>query len=73
MSLSRKIVNIYKNEDLETDNSQFTKEIENSAYSSSLNYDENTWDILNQTNANIGFTVSNKKEEFETSVSLTHE
>ena len=55
----------YKNEDLETDNSQFTKEIENSAYSSSLNYDENTWDILNQTNANIGFTVSNKKEELD--------
>jgi hypothetical protein len=42
---------------------QFSKEIESSAYTSSLHHDENTWDILNQTIAGAGFKVSNKREE----------
>ena len=42
------------------------KEQEKSAYSSSLNYDENTWDILNQEVALNGFKISNKREEIDT-------
>jgi len=38
------------------------KDMETSAYSSSLNHDENTWDILNQSSI-AGFKVSNKREE----------
>jgi hypothetical protein len=34
-----------------------------SAYSSSLNYDENTWDILNQSLVNKDFRQTNKREE----------
>jgi hypothetical protein len=41
------------------------KQTEN-AYTSSLNYDENTWDILNQSIANDGFKISNKREELGT-------
>jgi hypothetical protein len=39
------------------------KDLENSAYSSSLHYDENTWGILNETVAVNGFKVSNKRED----------
>jgi len=42
---------------------KFNKELEVSAYSSSLNYDENTWDILNQSIANNDFKMSNKRED----------
>jgi len=42
---------------------QVSKEIEHSAYSSSLNYDENTWDILNQSIYNQGFKQINKRED----------
>lgn len=42
---------------------EFSKETEQSAYTSSLNYDENTWDILNQSIYNQGFRQSNKREE----------
>ena len=38
------------------------------AYSSSLNYDENTWDILNQSSSNEGFKSSNKREELDTKI-----
>jgi hypothetical protein len=38
------------------------------AYSSSLNYDENTWDILNQNSSNGGFKSSNKREELDTKI-----
>ena len=39
----------------------FTRKIEESAYSTSLNHDENTWDILNQ-----GFLKqSNKREDLD--------
>jgi hypothetical protein len=42
---------------------QFSKEMESSAYTSSLHHDENTWDILNQSISGSGFKVSNKREE----------
>lgn len=42
---------------------QISKEVESSAYSSALNHDENTWDILNQSLSGAGFKVSNKREE----------
>ena len=42
----------------------FSKEIEQSAYSTSLNHDENTWDILNQQSIHAqGFRQTNKREE----------
>jgi hypothetical protein len=41
----------------------FSQENEQSAYTSSLNYDENTWDILNQSIYSQGFRQSNKREE----------
>ena len=49
-----------------------TAEIESSAYSSSLNYDENTWDILNQEIANGGFKSSNKREDLDVKIADRH-
>jgi hypothetical protein len=49
-------------------NEEFSKSVETSAYTSALHYDENTWDILNQSIATSGsgsgsgFRVSNKRE-----------
>ena len=48
---------------IEIENEQFKKEMDTSAYSSSLHHDENTWDILNQSLSGSGFKVSNKREE----------
>jgi hypothetical protein len=48
---------------IEMENNDFSKNIENSAYSSSLNHDENTWEILNQSLHDSGFKISNKREE----------
>ncbi len=48
---------------LEIENTQYSKEVETSAYTTSLHHDENTWDILNQSLAGSGFKVSNKREE----------
>jgi hypothetical protein len=48
---------------IEIENNKYSKETESSAYTSSLNYDENTWDILNQSLSGSGFKVSNKREE----------
>jgi|694.fasta_scaffold79963_4 hypothetical protein len=48
---------------IEMEQEQFSKEMESSAYTSSLNHDENTWDILNQSLSGAGFKVSNKREE----------
>jgi hypothetical protein len=48
---------------IQLENEQFSKNMETTAYSSSLNHDENTWDILNKTSAESGFTISNKREE----------
>lgn len=56
---------IFKEQE-EKDNEKFNKEIEKSAYSSALNHDENTWDILNQTLSGNGFKISNKREEIDT-------
>jgi hypothetical protein len=56
---------IFKEQE-EKDTEKFNKEIEKSAYSSALNHDENTWDILNQTLSGNGFKISNKREEIDT-------
>ena len=56
---------IFKQQE-EKDNDKFNKEIEQSAYATSLHHDENTWDILNQTLSGHGFKVSNKREEIDT-------
>ena len=45
----------------------FSKEIEKSAYSTSLNHDENTWDILNQGLYN-GFTQSSKRDALDNKI-----
>ena len=46
---------VFKNEN---NKDTFSKDIELSAYTSSLHHDENTWDILNQEN-------SNKREDLD--------
>ena len=48
---------------VEIENESYKKEVESSAYSSSLLHDENTWELLNQSLAQNGFRVSNKREE----------
>jgi hypothetical protein len=47
----------------------FVKEVEKDAYLSSLNHDENSWDILNNFSTNAGFKISNKREELDTKIS----
>jgi len=67
---SNKIINkTINNENLSIDFEKINKEQENTAYSSSLHYDENTWDILNQTVAQNGFQISNKREEIDSKMS----
>lgn len=44
----------------------FSETQEQSAYTSALNHDENTWDILNQSIYNNGFRQSNKREDLDT-------
>jgi hypothetical protein len=53
----------------EKDDQMFSKDIEKSAYSSSLNHDENTWEILNQEVSTNGFQNSNKREDLDTKIS----
>ena len=48
---------------IQMENEEFSKKMETTAYSTSLNHDENTWDILNQSLSGSGFKVSNKREE----------
>lgn len=48
---------------IQMEQEQFSKNIETTAYDSSLNHDENTWEILNQSLSGTGFKVSNKREE----------
>lgn len=55
--------NINNSHNMNNDNT-YLEEIEKSAYSSSLNYDENTWDILNQTIYD-GFKRENKREDLD--------
>ena len=45
----------------------FSKNIEQTAYSTSLNHDENTWDILNQGLYN-GFSQSSKRESLDNKI-----
>ena len=54
----------------ELENKQFSKDMDSAAYTSALNHDENTWDILNLTQAGAGaaFKVSNKREELDTKI-----
>jgi len=48
---------------IQMENEEFSKNMDTSAYSSSLHHDEHTWDILNQSLSGAGFKVSNKREE----------
>jgi hypothetical protein len=48
---------------IQIEHEEFSKKMETTAYSSSLNHDENTWEILNQSLSGSGFKVSNKREE----------
>lgn len=60
---SRRIVKTNENINNKMD-SEYLKQIEESAYSSSLNHDENTWDILNQSIYD-GFKRESKREELD--------
>lgn len=57
----------------EMENKDFSKNIENAAYNTSLNHDENTWDLLNPNfNENINtneFKEVNKREELDSKIS----
>jgi hypothetical protein len=61
--------NNYTNSDINHDinDAKFNKEIEKSAYTTALNHDENTWDILNniqsQNHALSDFRQVNKRED----------
>ena len=54
--------------DIAEQNEAFSNEIEKSAYSSSLNHDENTWDLLNQS-IYSDFKSSNKREDLDDKIS----
>jgi hypothetical protein len=62
---------ITKTEDTtnQIDLDQLNKDHQLGAYTSSLNYDENTWDILNQSVSQNGFQNSNTREELDTKIS----
>ena len=61
----KKSKRISKNDITEEEKDElFSRKIEESAYSTSLNHDENTWDILNQGLYN-GFTQTNKREALD--------
>ena len=53
----------------ENQNTVSEKEVENSAYSISLNHDENTCDILNQVLYNNDFRQSSKREDLDSKIS----
>ena len=48
---------------IQMENEEFSKNMDTTAYSSSLHHDEHTWDILNQSLSGSGFKASNKREE----------
>lgn len=51
-------------EQIKLENEEYSKNIENKAYTSSLHHDENTWEILNQSiTGGQEFKLSNKREE----------
>jgi len=47
----------------ELENKQFSKEMDESAYTSSLNHDENSWEILNNNLFDKDFVQVNKRED----------
>jgi len=53
----------------DSQNTVSEKEVEHSAYSISLNHDENTWDILNQGLYNNDFRQSSKREDLDSKIS----
>lgn len=59
---------IYKNEISEI-NEQFNKEIESTAFEASLNHDENTWEILNNSLFDKNFVQVNKREDTDKKLS----
>lgn len=65
-----KTTRVFKKKEPEQEDRQvFSKDLENLAYSSSLNYDENTWSILNDSVAANGFKLSNKREDLDLKMS----
>ena len=57
------------NQEVYNDIEKNTKNAENSAYSISLNHDENTWDILNQGLYSNDFRQSSKREDLDNKIS----
>jgi len=57
------------NQEVYNDIEKSTKNAENSAYSISLNHDENTWDILNQGLYSNDFRQSSKREDLDNKIS----
>ena len=57
------------NQEVYNDIEKTTKNAENSAYSISLNHDENTWDILNQGLYSNDFRQSSKREDLDNKIS----
>ena len=53
----------------EIENAEFSNTMNDTAYSSSLNHDENTWDLLNQSSTDAEFRIDNKREEMDTKMS----
>ncbi len=56
------------NQEVYNDIEKSTKNAEKSAYSISLNHDENTWDILNQGLYNNDFRQSSKREDLDNKI-----
>jgi hypothetical protein len=50
-------------------NEKFNKEIESSAYETSLNHDENTWEIMNNNLFDKNFIQRNKREDTDQKLS----
>ena len=51
------------------ENEDFSNTMNDTAYSSSLNHDENTWDLLNQSSTDAEFRIDNKREDMDTKMS----
>ena len=62
---TRRNANVVQQQNTNVSEEHLNKELESSAYTSSLNYDENTWDILNQSIYSNGFKMSNKREDLD--------
>jgi len=62
---TRRNANVTHQQNTPVAEEQLNKDLEASAYTSSLNYDENTWDILNQSIYSNGFKMSNKREDLD--------